>query len=113
MAGHDEINGPNGAVTNGRSDGKLAVEDLPEVADDEAGQNGQPPHSAHAEVAVLGSVLKRGLAIADVLPFLKPHHFYEAKHRHIYAAMVALFERAVPIGYHTLGGALKRTGAYE
>jgi replicative DNA helicase len=50
-----------------------------------------------AEKAVLGSVLKRGLAIADVLPFLKPHHFYAARHRHIYSAMAALFERAAAI----------------
>jgi replicative DNA helicase len=110
MAGHDEINGHNGAATNGIGQ-PLAVEDLPEVADDEV-QEGQPPHSTHAEVAVLGSVLKRGLAIADVLPFLKAHHFYEAKHRHIYAAMAALFERAVPIDYHTLGEELKRQDIY-
>jgi replicative DNA helicase len=52
---------------------------------------------------VLGSILKRGLAIADVLTFLKPHHFYERRHEHIYAAMAALFERAAAIDYHTIG----------
>jgi hypothetical protein len=36
-----------------------------------------PPHCTQAEEAVLGSVLKNGLAIADVLTFLTPHHFYE------------------------------------
>jgi replicative DNA helicase len=30
-----------------------------------------PPQSTQAEEAVLGSVLKNGLAIADVLTFLK------------------------------------------
>jgi replicative DNA helicase len=72
-----------------------------------------PPHSSQAEEAVLGSVLKRGLAIADVLPFLKPHHFYEARHRHIFAAMAALFERAAAIDYHTIAEELTHLGTYE
>src|SRR6266536_2705421 len=72
-----------------------------------------PPHSTQAEEAVLGSVLKRGLSIADVLPFLKPHHFYEARHRHIYAAMAALFERAAAIDYHTIAEELEHQGTYE
>ena len=72
-----------------------------------------PPHSLQAEEAVLGSILKRGLAIADVLPFLKPHHFYSARHRHIYAAMAALFERAAAIDYHTITQELVHQGTYE
>jgi replicative DNA helicase len=72
-----------------------------------------PPHSSQAEEAVLGSVLKRGLSIADVLPFLKAHHFYEARHRHIYAAMSALFERAAAIDYHTIAEELEHQGTYE
>ena len=59
---------------------------------------------------MLGSVLKRGLAIADVLPFLKPHHFYERRHEHIYAAMAALFERAAAIDYHTIAEELDAPG---
>ena len=72
-----------------------------------------PPHSTQAEEAVLGSVLKRGLAIADVLPFLKPHHFYERRHEHIFAAMAALFERAAAIDYHTIAEELIHQGTYE
>src|SRR5919199_1302384 len=113
MAADEQTNGHAGTAASGVGQ-QLAVEDLPEVViDDETGQDGQPPHSTHAETAVLGSVLKRGLAIADVLPFLKAHHFYEPQHRHLYAAMAALFERAVPIDYHTLGEELQRQGTYE
>jgi replicative DNA helicase len=39
-----------------------------------------PPHSTQAEEAVLGSVLKNGLAIADVLTFLTPHPFLRTRH---------------------------------
>jgi replicative DNA helicase len=68
-----------------------------EPPDDEIDEMSVPPHSAQAEEAVLGAVLKRGLAIADVVPFLKSQHFYEARHRYIYSAMAALFERAAAI----------------
>jgi replicative DNA helicase len=84
-----------------------------ETAECEEDQVALPPHSAQAEEAVLGSVLKQGLAIADVLPFLKPHHFYTSKNRHVYAAMAALFERAVAIDYHTVADELHRQGTYE
>jgi hypothetical protein len=80
-----------------------------EEAEDESAL---PPHSTQAEEAVLGSVLKRGLAIADVLPFLKPHHFYERRHEHIFAAMAALFERAAAIDYHTIADELIHQGTY-
>ncbi len=72
-----------------------------------------PPQSRQAEEAVLGSVLKNGAAIADVVPFLKPHHFYDSRNCHVYAAMAALFERATPIDYHTIAEELIRQGTYD
>ena len=84
--------------------------ELYEVGEDDTAL---PPHSLQAEEAVLGSVLKRGLAIADVVPFLKPHHFYEPRHRYIYAAMAALFDRAASIDYHTIAEELEHQGSYE
>src|SRR5919201_775200 len=70
------------------------------------------PEDTHAPNGVTGNGHARFEQL-DVLPFLKPQHFYEANHRHIYAAMAALFERAVPVDYHTLGEELKRQGTYE
>jgi DnaB-like helicase N terminal domain/DnaB-like helicase C terminal domain len=95
-------------VTNGKLHG---VEPL--ALSDEEPSLAIPPHSTQAEEAVLGSVLKRGLAIADVAPFLKPQHFYEIRNRHVYAAMAALFERAAAIDYHTLAEELTRQGTYD
>ena len=97
-------------ATNGIANG-IALDDLRYF--DDAEDLSVPPHSTQAEEAVLGSVLKRGLSIADVLPFLKPHHFYEVRHRHIYAAMAALFERAAAIDYHTIAEELEHQGTYE
>ena len=56
----------------------------------EAAEAMAPPHSRQAEEAVLGSVLKNGLAIADVAAVLKPEHFYDRRYRRVYAAMYAL-----------------------
>jgi replicative DNA helicase len=47
------------------------------------------------------------------VPFLKPQHFYEARHRYIYAAMAAPCERAAAIDYHTIAEELQRQGTYE
>jgi replicative DNA helicase len=99
-------------VTTLAPNGKLDRAEAPQPREDDSDPT-LPPHSSQAEEAVLGSVLKRGLAIADVLPFLKPQHFYEARNRHVYAAMAALFERAAAIDYHTLADELTRQDTYE
>jgi replicative DNA helicase len=72
-----------------------------------------PPHNLDAEEAVIGAVFKNGLALADVAPFLRPEHFYHPPYRHVYAAMVALFERGSAIDYHTVAAELRRLGTYE
>jgi len=113
MAATNGTNGSNGSNGAGLHPPIAALDLQSPVDEDEPGQDGLPPHSTQAEEAVLGSVLKNGLSIADVLPFLKPHHLYELRNRHVYAAMAALFERAVPIDYHTLGEELNHQGTYE
>src|SRR5439155_19723148 len=97
-------------ATNGIANG-VAHEDSDYLDAEE--QQSLPPHSKQAEEAVLGSVLKNGMSIADVMPFLKPHHFYEARHGQIYAAMAALFERAAALDYHTIADELQHQGTYE
>ena len=72
-----------------------------------------PPHSSQAEEAVLGSILKHGLAIADVAATLRPEHFYEPRYRAVYTAMYALFDRGGEIDYHTLAEELVRQGSYD
>ncbi len=72
-----------------------------------------PPHSVQAEEAVLGSILKNPHSIVRVADFLKPEDFYQARHRHIYQAMLALFGEQRPIDYHTVADELQRLGLYE
>jgi replicative DNA helicase len=99
-------------VTTIESDAGVVGQDGPGLAE-QAFDLTAPPRNLDAEAAVLGSVLKRGHALADVLPFLKPQHFYKTQHRHIYAAMAALFDRAAAIDYYTLTEELRHQGTYD
>src|ERR671938_213337 len=80
---------------------------------EEAAEAAAPPHSSQAEEAVLGSMLKNGMAIADGAATLKPEHFYDPRYRGVYAAMYALFDRGGKIDYHTLAEELVRQGTYD
>ncbi|MBI2756636.1 MAG: replicative DNA helicase [Chloroflexi bacterium] len=72
-----------------------------------------PPHSIQAEEAVLGSVLKNPLSIVRISDFLKSEDFYQARHRHIFGAMLRLTESQSPLDYHTIADELQRMGVYE
>ncbi len=72
-----------------------------------------PPHSAQAEEAVLGSILKNPNSIIQVADFLKSEDFYQPRHRHVFQAMLGLFSEQRPIDYHTIADELQRLGLYE
>jgi len=67
-----------------------------------------PPHSADAEVSVLGALLLDKNAIINVAEFLEPSHFYDDRHSLIYEAMVDLYEARAPIDVLTVSDGLKR-----
>jgi hypothetical protein len=67
------------------------------------------PHSIDAEQSVLGAVLLRNEALADVAG-LRAEDFYREAHRRIFAQMLTLHERGVAIDLVTLREALTRAG---
>lgn len=69
-----------------------------------------PPHDQQAEKSILGAILIDKDAIIDVLEFLRPEHFYEEGHGHIFSAMITLFEAHEPIDIVTVTSALKKAG---
>lgn len=71
------------------------------------------PHSLDAERSVLGAVLVSNDALYAVGATLMPQDFYRDAHRRIYAAMVDLSERGVPVELVTLCDALKRRGELD
>jgi replicative DNA helicase len=72
-----------------------------------------PPHSLHAERAVIGSVLKNPRSIHQVTDLLMPEAFYDTRHRLIWMAALSLLHRDSGIDYHTLGEELGRQGTYD
>lgn len=69
----------------------------------------QPPHSREAEQAVLGSMLRDNLVIADVMTVLRAESFYADAHRKLYGAMVAIYgDSDRPVDMVTLADELQR-----
>ena len=73
----------------------------------------QPPHSLHAEEAVLGSVLKQPSSIVRVSDFLRPEDFYGPRNKLVFQAMTSLFQDGIPIDYHSTADRLDQLGTYE
>ncbi len=67
-----------------------------------------PPQNLEAEESVLGGLLLEKNAILKVVPVLSSDDFYRDHHGMIYAAMVTLFEKRVPIDLITLAEELER-----
>jgi replicative DNA helicase len=72
-----------------------------------------PPHSADAEEAVLGSILKSPSSIVRVSDFLRAEDFYTPRNKHIYQAMLSLAAQPRPIDYHTVADELQQLGLYD
>ncbi len=71
------------------------------------------PFSSEAEQAVIGSVLLEPHRISEVLDITNSQHFYIEKNKHIFQAMVDLFNTNQPIDVVTLGNLLKSQGVFE
>jgi replicative DNA helicase len=72
-----------------------------------------PPHAPEAEVALLGALFLDRSAIARCIEILEPAAFYHDHHRKIYEAILALFERGVPVDVVTVTDELRRRGYLE
>lgn len=72
-----------------------------------------PPHSIEAEQAVLGCCLLNGDAVGDCVEELRPEAFYDLRHRTIYEALVAMFQKPAPIEYLTVAHWLREHGQLE
>ncbi len=82
-------------------------EGAPTTADKQAGGSASasgkdllgrvPPHSADAEAAVLGAILRRGDAIHNVADIIKADDFYLPTHQLIFSAFIDLLNKKQPI----------------
>jgi len=67
-------------------------------------------YSEAAERAVISACLLSADAIAKVIQYLSPEHFYDPRHRLIYATMCEMFAQAVPIDVVTVTNYLAEKG---
>lgn len=72
-----------------------------------------PPYSIEAEQAVLGSIMIRPDAYAEVNDILDPECFYSEKHKTIYKGIVELLGNGNPVDYLSLKNTLDEMGALE
>ncbi len=69
-----------------------------------------PPQNIDSEIALLGSIMVRPEALPEIMDMLVPEAFYSEKHRTIFRAMMALYQRQEPIDLLTLSSKLKESG---
>ena len=69
-----------------------------------------PPHSTELEASILGAILIDSDAIVKIADSISPEDFFNASHRHIYEAILALYEKQQPIDVLTLSDQLKVNG---
>lgn len=69
-----------------------------------------PPQNTDAEASLLGAILIDADAIVKIADVVRPDDFYEERHRRIYEAILALYEKHSPIDVLTLSDQLKGSG---
>jgi len=69
-----------------------------------------PPSNIEAEQAVLGSMLIEQQAVDKALELLRPDAFYNEVHRGIFEAMVAIYDREMPVDLITIEQEMKSRG---
>lgn len=72
-----------------------------------------PPGSLEAEHAVLAAIVAEPESVARALEVLRDGDFYWERHRRIYRAMAAIWERGERVDPVTLGERLRQTGELE
>ena len=68
-----------------------------------------PPQNIESEKALLGSIMLRPEALAEIMDILRPEAFYADKHKTIFEAMMHLYEKREPIDLLTLSSKLKES----
>jgi replicative DNA helicase len=74
-------------------------------------KDSQPaPQNVEAEASLLGAILIDADAIVKIADAISAEDFYDARHKHIYDAVVSLYEKRQAIDVLTLSNQLKGMG---
>lgn len=83
------------------------------MPNDSGNQLRLPPQFPEGERAILGGLLLDNDALSKVMGVLSPDDFYREAHRHLFRAMMDLFNRSEPVDWITLTAELKKAGLLE
>ncbi|WP_224483657.1 replicative DNA helicase [Robertkochia aurantiaca] len=72
-----------------------------------------PPQALDLEEAVLGAMMIDKKGVDEVIDILHPDVFYKESHKHIYEAIIQLFESSEPIDLLTVSDRLKKNQKLE
>jgi replicative DNA helicase len=72
-----------------------------------------PPQAVDLEEAVLGALMLEKEAITTVIDILKKENFYRDQHKHIYEAIIDLFNASEPVDLLTVTNQLRKNGTLE
>lgn len=73
----------------------------------------QAPHNLEAEASLLGAILIDSDALVKIADRISPDDFHDTRHRYIYEAIQALYEKRQPIDVLTLSNQLKTSDQLE
>lgn len=73
----------------------------------------QQPQNLEAEASLLGAVLIDNDALVKIADIITPEDFFDARHKHIYTAVQALYEKRSAIDVLTLADELKNSGLLD
>ena len=71
------------------------------------------PQNTDAEAAVLAAAILSSEVVPEIASMLVPDDFYRPAHRTVYAAIVELFRRDIPIDQLSLADYLERSGEIQ
>ena len=71
------------------------------------------PHNVEAERSLLASMILDNDCIGSVVPYVKPHYFFASENRHIYEAIIELFEKNRPADAVMVTDTLRRNGVLD
>lgn len=77
---------------------------------DQSNPTNQMPQNIEAEASLLGAILIDADALVKIADIVGINDFYDDRHKHIYEAVLALYERRSPIDVLTLSDQLKVAG---
>lgn len=72
-----------------------------------------PPYSLEAEQAVLGSIMIRPDAYAEIADIISEENFYSEKHKKIFKGTLELLEKGNPVDYLSLKNTLDNMGVLD